>query len=313
MTRFYMAPLEGITGYVYRNAYHAFFEPADKYFIPFLNPNQKRKFSSRERNDILPEHNRGMYAVPQIMTNKAEDFVRLARQLREEFGYEEVNLNLGCPSKTVVGRHRGSGFLILTDELNRFFEQVFDQLDMKVSVKTRTGKFSHDEFEELLDIYNRYPLEELIIHPRVQQDYYKNTPNLDVFSYATEQSSNPICYNGDIHSAEEFEKWKERFPETETVMLGRGILKNPGLAGMLKGGEMPEKAQIRAFHDKLYEGYLEINSGDRNTLFKMKEIWTYMGDLFTDSKKYMKKIKKAEKLTVYEEAVQALFAEQDIL
>lgn len=313
MTKFYMAPLEGITGYVYRNAYHACFEPADKYFIPFLNPNLKGKFSSRELNDILPEHNKGMYAVPQIMTNKAEDFVRLAKQLREEFGYEEVNLNLGCPSKTVVGRHRGSGFLILTDELNSFFEQVFDQLDMKVSVKTRAGKFSHDEFEELLNIYNRYPLEELIIHPRVQQDYYKNTPNLETFAYAVENSVNPLCYNGDIHSPEEFAAWKERFPEVDTVMLGRGILKNPGLVGMLKYGKMPEKSQIKEFHDKLYEGYREINSGDRNTLFKMKEAWAYMGDLFTDSKKYMKKIKKAEKCSVYEEVVEALFAEQDIL
>ena len=310
--KFYMAPLEGITGYIYRNAYHACFEPADKYFIPFLNPNQKGKFSSRERNDILPEHNQGMYAVPQIMTNKAEDFVRLAKQLREEFGYEEVNLNLGCPSKTVVGRHRGSGFLILTDELNRFFEEVFARLDMKVSVKTRTGKYSHDEWEELLDIYNRYPLEELIVHPRVQQDYYKNTPNLEAFRHAAENSKNPLCYNGDIFTKEDYETFHNQFPQTETIMLGRGILRTPGLIAAIKGKEPPDKERIRHIHDNIYQGYQKTIPGEKNILFKMKELWTYLEHSFTEPKKYMKKIKKSEKLSVYEEAVNALFAEQNL-
>lgn len=133
--KIYLAPMEGITGEVYRRAYHTFFEPMDKYFTPFLNPNPKGKFSRQEWNEILPENNEGMYTVPQILTNRAEDFIRLARQLKE-FGYEEVNLNLGCPSKTVVNRKRGSGFLFYPDELNHFLAEVFDQLDMKISIKT---------------------------------------------------------------------------------------------------------------------------------------------------------------------------------
>lgn len=138
-----------------------------------------------------------MYTVPQILTNRAKDFIRLARQLKE-FGYEEVNLNLGCPSKTVVNRKRGSGFLFYPDELNHFLAEVFDQLDMKISIKTRSGKYDQEEFEELLDIYNQYPLEELILHPRVQQDYYKNKPDWTTFAYACRNSKNPLVYNGDI-------------------------------------------------------------------------------------------------------------------
>ena len=191
--KIYLAPMEGITGEVYRRAYHTFFEPMDKYFTPFLNPNPKGKFSRQEWNEILPENNEGMYTVPQILTNRAEDFIRLARQLKE-FGYEEVNLNLGCPSKTVVNRKRGSGFLFYPDELNHFLAEVFDQLDMKISIKTRSGKYDQEEFEELLDIYNQYPLEELILHPRVQQDYYKNKPDWTTFAYACRNSKNPLVY-----------------------------------------------------------------------------------------------------------------------
>ena len=146
--KIYLAPMEGITGEVYRRAYHTFFEPMDKYFTPFLNPNPKGKFSRQEWNEILPENNEGMYTVPQILTNRAEDFIRLARQLKE-FGYEEVNLNLGCPSKTVVNRKRGSGFLFYPDELNHFLAEVFDQLDMKISIKTRSGKYNPVSYTHL--------------------------------------------------------------------------------------------------------------------------------------------------------------------
>lgn len=321
--RYYMAPLEGITGYVYRNAYHACFEPMDKYFIPFLTPNQKGRFNSRERNDILPEHNIGMNAVPQILTNKAEDFIYTARKL-QEFGYEEVNLNLGCPSKTVVTKYRGSGFLAKQEELDQFLEEIFGSLDMRISVKTRIGKLHPEEFEELLEIYNKYPMEEVIIHPRVQQDFYKNQPHLDVFEMALKRSRNPICYNGDLvrikrqeveselYDGLDMETFADQFPQADCVMLGRGILRNPGLVGCMKGKKMPDKEKFREFHDRLYEGYQEISSGDKNVLFKMKEVWVYMGELFTNAKPYLKKVKKSERLSSYEDAVNALFAEQRI-
>lgn len=154
--KYYFAPMEGITGYVYRNAHHRFFPGADQYFTPFLSPAQNHKLSSREKNDILPGHNAGISLVPQILTNKAEDFIWAAKEL-SSYGYREVNLNLGCPSATVTAKNKGAGFLSVPNELDRFLEQVFSGLEteaVQVSVKTRTGMESHDEFEELLKIYN---------------------------------------------------------------------------------------------------------------------------------------------------------------
>lgn len=329
--KYYLAPLEGITGYIYRNAYHAYFRPADKYFTPFIVPNQKGEFRSRDLNDILPEHNKGMYTVPQILTNRSEDFIRTAKQIAE-YGYDEINLNLGCPSPTVVTKGRGSGFLFETDKLDRFLEEIFDGLDLKISIKTRTGKYDHEEFEELLRIYNRYPLEELIIHPRVQQDFYKNKPNWDAFAEAVAGSRSPLCYNGDIFTKEGYEKWETQFPTVDAVMLGRGVLRNPGLIGelaLMDGAEEAamraagtagnaqvsgavDKERVRLFVDKLLADYGEVTSGDKNVLFKMKELWFYLGELFTDNTRYMKKIKKAQNMKSYLEAVDTLFEEQEL-
>lgn len=314
--KYYLAPLEGVTTYIYRRAYHRYFRPMDKYFTPFLVPHTKKDFNSREKNEILPEHNEGMYLVPQILTNNAEDFLRTSKRLKE-YGYEEVNLNLGCPSKTVVSKCRGSGFLAKPEELDRFLDEVYSKADMKVSIKTRIGKVSPDEFEELLEIYNRYPVEELIIHPRVQRDFYKNLPNLEVFGNALRDSRNPVCYNGDIFTAQRAWNFRKRFPEENSIMVGRGVIYNPCLTEEIESftGDMidarkmgPEeklidRKRIRMFHDQLYYDYQEVNSGDKNVLFKMKELWCYMGYLFPECEKQLKKIKKAERLDRYEAAV----------
>lgn len=310
--KYYLAPMEGITGYIFRRAQHEFFPAADKYFTPFINPHTTRNLNSKEKKEILPENNPGMYTVPQILTNKAEDFIRVAKVLKE-FGYDEVNLNLGCPSGTVVSKKKGAGFLEIPTQMDRFLDEVFMGLDMKVSVKTRLGMFEADEFDQLLSIYNKYPLHELIIHPRVRTDYYKGKPDLDAFERALLYSRNPICYNGDICTASDYEVWKKRFPEVESVMIGRGMLTNPGLIGEIRDGEKLDKDKFRAFHDQLFKEYCDLKIGDRNVLFKMKELWHYFICLFEDTKKLEKQIKKAQNVEAYKSAVNMLFSQREIV
>ncbi len=309
--KIYLAPLEGITGWIFRSAVHECFGGFDKYFVPFIRPNQMGHLSAREKKDILPEHNTGMRTVPQILTNRADDFLRTAEKLKD-FGYEEVNLNLGCPSKTVVTKGRGAGFLADPAGLDRFLGEIFEKSPVRISLKTRLGMEDASEFMALMKIYNKYPAEELIIHPRVQKDFYKNTPDLQAFARAADISRIPVCYNGDIFSVEDYERFTERFPGTDRVMTGRGVLKDPSLARKLRGGRGADKEELRRFHDILYAGYCEEMSGDRTILYKMKELWTYLAPLFSDSKKYAKKIKKAEKCIVYEQIIEDFFAETEV-
>lgn len=314
--QFYLAPMEGLTGYVYRNAYHKYFPAADRYFTPFIT---NKKMSSRERNDILPEHNEGMTVIPQILTNQAEDFLSLTKELRE-YGYDTVNLNLGCPSGTVVAKRRGSGLLAWPNTLDAFLDEIFSSCDCHISIKTRLGTTDTDEWEDLLTVYDKYPLEELIIHPRIQKDFYKYTPRMECYRTAYETSRCSLCYNGDIFSPDDFQNLCREFPDTEKVMLGRGVLQNPWLIGMLRsadpaGGEAsaPDKELLHAFCEDLCAGYARVISGDKNVLFKLKALWIYLGMSFTNPQKYLKKIKKANRLAEYEEAVDALFREQELI
>ena len=308
--KYYLAPMEGITNYIYRKTYHQFFAPADKYFTPFINPHTTRSLNSKEKKDILPENNEGMYTVPQVLTNQAEDFIRVAKALTE-YGYEEVNLNLGCPSGTVVSKKKGAGFLEFPVRIDHFLEETFEALEplgIKVSVKTRLGLLEADEFDQLLQVYNKYPLHELIIHPRVRIDYYKNKVDLDTFEKALLESKNPVCYNGDIFTKADYELFTDRFPSVDHMMVGRGVIRNPGLIGELRENQSMDKEKFKAFHDQLLTEYEALKIGDRNTLFKMKELWFYMGQHFEDVKKPEKMIKKAQTLEKYKEAVRILLA-----
>lgn len=340
----YFAPLEGITTYPYRNLHHKYFGGVEKYFTSFLAPGPEQGMSVKEMRDVLPENNAGIPVVPQILTNRAGDFLLASKKL-SEMGYREINLNLGCPSGTVTAKKKGSGFLLYPDDLDRFFDEVFSDAAVRngeflVSVKTRIGKNEVEEWPELMQVYNRYPIHELTVHPRIQKEFYKGTPHLDVFADILKESRNPVVYNGDLFTVEKVKEFREKFPTVGTVMIGRGLIRNPALAEMIlqeeteactdrfengvrifeadgqlqtqgnrnKGDILP---RIREFHDALFEHYRETMSGDRNLLFRMKDLWSYMLAEVPDSEKLAKKIRKSQHVPEYLAAVEEVFARWD--
>ena len=315
----YFAPLEGITTYPYRNLHHKYFGGVEKYFTPFLAPGPEQGMSVKEMRDVLPENNAGIPVVPQILTNRAGDFLLASKKL-SEMGYREINLNLGCPSGTVTAKKKGSGFLLYPDDLDRFFDEVFSDAAVRngeflVSVKTRIGKNEVEEWPELMQVYNRYPIHELTVHPRIQKEFYKGTPHLDVFTDILKESRNPVVYNGDLFTVEKVKEFREKFPTVGTVMIGRGLIRNPALAEMILQEETEPEAyilpRIREFHDALFEHYRETMSGDRNLLFRMKDLWSYMLAEVPDSEKLAKKIRKSQHVPEYLAAVEEVFARWD--
>lgn len=303
--KFYLAPLEGITGYIYRNAYHEMFPDFDKYFTPFIAVKQDKTLSSKEIKDIRPENNHGMQVVPQILCNRGTDFIKTAKKIKN-YGYTEVNLNLGCPSGTVVPKKKGAGLLREPVLLKSLLDEIYESVEMDISLKTRLGMQDPEEFEEILECYNQYPVSELIIHARVREDYYLGKPNWNAFGKALENCRCPVVYNGDIFQKEDFEKLKAAFPKIETVMIGRGQIANPALLRQIQGGEALNVKELRKFSECLTSKYREVSSGEKDVLFKMKELWNFFSWNFAESEKCLKMIRKCQKISDYEEAVRKI-------
>ncbi len=297
---YYLAPMEGITGYIYRNAIRDHFgQGIKKYYTPFLVVHEKRAMSSKEINEILPEHNEGINLVPQILADDPDGFIRIEKKLKE-FGYREVNLNLGCPSKTVASKGRGSGFLGRTEALDEFLYRIYENRVTDISIKTRIGVSLPDEIFELLEIYNKYPVKELTIHPRVRYEYYKGQAHRDMFFRAFSESVNPVCYNGDVLSVKDvYELEKGTGNKLKAVMIGRGILRDPSLIRSLSGGSSYSMEELKAFLARLLCDYSEVLCGEKPVLQKMKELWSYMQYAFPDKDKQIKSLLKCRSISEY--------------
>lgn len=332
--KLYLAPMEGITTYVYRNALEKHYGNIDKYFTPFLTASH---IKGRELREVHPDNNTGINVVPQILTNDSELFVTITEQL-VQLGYSEVNLNLGCPSGTVVSKGRGAGFLERTEELDKFLYEIYDKLvgktklnskadadaGLKISVKTRIGMEFESEWDDILEIYKKYPISELIIHPRLRSDFYSGKVRLDAYKHAKEILGDkmPICYNGDIIDVESYrdkligigQAIEENDTESEAIMIGRGVIMNPELPGNIKNAgktlevleQKADRMRLKAFLKDITEGYLEEMSGEKQVVMKMKELWSYLSLGLGIDKKQLKAIHKATRLSEYKSAVQMI-------
>lgn len=308
----YLAPVQGITDRIYRNLFPVYFKGVDVAIAPFISSVKKMKPENNLLREFYPDRNTGIPTIPQIMSSNPDDFTTLANAL-SDIGYGTVNWNIGCPFPMVVKRGRGAGMLCYPDRVESFLEKAMPAIKPKLSIKLRIGFKYPDEVLELIPIFNRFPLEELIIHPRTGVQMYEGEVDLDVFGQCLNLSKHRVVYNGDIDSLEKLEMLALRFGSVERWMIGRGLLRDPFLAEKIKfNTEKPynEKIKIvRAFHDQLFTEYSKILYGPAHITNKMKEIWTYMGGFFENAKKIQKRIHKTHHKDNYVDVVNKVFDE----
>ena len=300
--------MEGVTDYIFRQAQSRLFAPADRYYTPFISPTATHLFTPRQLREFIPEHNEGINLIPQLIGHNAEDFLWAVNELKA-MGYNEVNFNLGCPSGTVVSKKKGSGLLTELETLKAVFDEVFEKCPVDISVKTRIGKENPEEFAAILELYNNYPIKELIIHSRLQAQQYKGTPNLEAWRRALECSRAPLCYNGDIFDKSCAEKFISAYPDTKSIMIGRGLAANPNLIGELKGAPPVTKEQLEEFHSAVLQGCIQRTPQEKPLLLHLKEFWFYFSCSFEDADKALKAIRKSQHLSDYNSAVSSLFRE----
>lgn len=297
------APMEGLTDAIYRRTHSQHFTGVTKYYIPFISPTQHHVFTPKELRAIGPEYNAGVSVVPQILAKDAEHFLWAAGEM-QQMGYEEVNLNIGCPSGTVTAKGKGAGMLRDLVALDAFLNAVCARTPIAVSVKTRIGFESPDEWPEILEVLSEYPLKEIVVHPRTRTGFYKvGTLHPDTFAMAAKQNLK-LVYNGDLFTAEQCAMIRAIYPDTPQ-MLGRGLVCNPALAREAAGGAHLDINELRCFHDALWEAYrLERPIDQAHS--RMREIMIYMSCCFEQADKAAKAVRKSTPRN-YEEAIARLF------
>lgn len=300
--KLYLAPMQGLTDWIFRESYYEHIAPFDKAFSPFIRVQNGDFYHPSQCRDILPEHNTFQKPIPQFLGNDADSFKRF-EELCLEHKYTEVNINMGCPFVKVVSKGMGAGMLPYPDKVATFLEKVFATTTLAVSVKCRLGKEQVTEFEQLIPVFNDFPIEEMIIHPRIARQMYKGETDQEAFARYAPKLKHPVCYNGDILNTADIQKIQALMPGISAVMIGRGILQNPFLLAEIRGQELSrdeKKRMLSAFHFSLIERCKEKYSGDLNLLRRLEEMWEYHAEGFEDGRKIFKQVKKCNTLAKYE-------------
>ena len=300
--RYYFAPMEGLTDSIYRQLHHKYFPGLDGYFTPFFSPTVHRHLTPREVRELPPADTLQYRVVPQLLTKVAEDFLWMARQCHQ-LGYDEINLNLGCPSGTVTAKGKGAGMLKDTEALDAFLDEIFHAAPLPISVKTRLGFADVQEFPALLEIFNKYPIRELTVHPRVRSQFYNGSVDMEAFAYAVAHSKNPLCYNGNLCSKADIEAFQKAFPTVASVMIGRALIADPGM--LTPGGTTLDA--LEAFHGELLAQYTAVFGSERNAMFRMKENWRHFLCNFENSEKLGKRLRKATTRSEYKAVTNEIF------
>lgn len=307
----YFAPLEDVTGYLFRNLHNRIFPGVDRYYAPFISAVEpERKIKRRELEDTAPENNQGINMIPQILTNSSGDFINTAEMLINR-GYKEINFNLGCPSRDVVKRKKGSGFLTVPDKLDRFFDEVFNTFaekgydDVNISVKTRIGRSDTGNLDRIIEILNRYPVSDITVHPRLGKNFYRGPLDMEAFEKMYEGLQHPVIFNGEIKSTYDIEEAVKKYPKLKAIMIGRGMIRDLALAREFKDGKPLSLPEITDFTGELYRSYKERLHAEIYAVNKMKELWGWIKEnpLFDGKEREIRAILRSKSTTEYESAV----------
>ena len=306
---YYVAPMEGLTDRVWRQAHQKWFgwagAPA-KYYAPFLSPPENRVLIKKKMAELAPEANPGAPVVPQLLAKDGALAAWMVGQLRQ-LGYTEVNLNFGCPSGTVTAKGKGSGMLRDLDKLDAFLAALFAEAEGPLTVKTRLGVEKPEEFAAVLEVYNRYPIAELTIHPRVMRQQYRGIADREAFAKALPECRMPVCYNGDLTTVEQLRALEADFPTVQSLMVGRGIIADPALFRQALGGPAATKEELRGYLDDLYHGYTALFGSAGCAISRMKGHWFYLIHRFEGSERLEKQLRKLREPWEYETVVNQIF------
>ena len=313
VARLILAPLRGLTDSVFRSVYAAHFGGLDGAVAPFVAATGA-KASDRLLADLKPERNQGLPVEPQILGNDPKTFLDTALRLAR-LGYGSVNWNLGCPFPMVARKMRGSGLLNHPGRIDAFLDQVVPDLPLRLSVKMRLGRHDPDEIFTLLPVFDRYPLDAIVIHPRTGIQMYTGGVDLEIFARCLEATRHRVVYNGDIRTLDDFACIAERFHRVEDFMIGRGVLANPFLPSRIRGRSLPVDpvGQLMRFHDVLLEAYAVRLSGPGHLVDRMKGFWRYLARSFADAERVWRRMRRVRDLAAYRDAAQAVFKEANLI
>lgn len=310
-----LAPMQALTDVFFMNTYQSIFGGFTEMMMPYFLVDSKspknKHFLKKQLQGISPN----IKLIPQILSNDATEFVKIANLLHQ-IGCEQINLNLGCPFPFVTKKMRGSGLLPYPDRIQLFLEEVIAQIKPRLSLKVRLGLHSQKEIIPLISVFNQFPIHQLIIHPRTAAQKYEGKADRKFFYEIFPLFNMPVIYNGDILRKEDILELKENVKQIQGIMIGRGVFINPFITNQINNiplSEEQKRKKYKILHSLLFEHYKKTTQNDIGFLARMKALWFYFSQSFEQGENYFEKIKKTNKINLFENQTNYIIANSKFL
>ncbi len=306
--RIEMAPLQGLTGHIFRAVYLRHFVGVDHSYCPFVRL-RAGQLHARDKRELAAGLAVGDGFTPQIIAASPAEASALCELLVEQ-GHRRVNLNLGCPFPMETKRKKGAGLLPYPHEVEKLLDALCRfKPALNVSVKTRLGLEDDSEFLVLVPVFNAFPLDRIIVHPRTAKQMYGGLVAWDVFGTQTEKLTSPVIANGDMFTKKDAQDLLRAFPWIAGLMIGRGLLRDPFLPASIKGLDPPSspKNALRRFHDELLDAYLQSGMSPHHVIDKMRTFWPYFAHGFSEPARVARRFRLVRGMDRYQDLVEWLF------
>jgi tRNA-dihydrouridine synthase B len=298
------APLEGITDECYRLMMFKLYPEWDSMSCDFLRvPNP----SPYPQKHIIKHYGRSIYEhneyknknIYQILTSPGAYTQRTVNDI-QELGFEWLDLNLGCPSKTVCKNKGGSFLLSDLTLLKPIIREIRENFKHTFTCKIRVGYQDDHNFEDIIKLLSDEGVDAIKIHARTRAELYKGTANWDYVKRAVELTDTPIIGNGDIWTTGDIKRYFE-YTGCHSVMLGRGALKTPWLARDYKSGktETPlERAiEIKRYYEAFYKETLDFKPDESTRIKRIKSVSRYLFEDLENGDAFRRRVLLAKSFT----------------
>jgi tRNA-dihydrouridine synthase len=302
-----LAPLRGVTGCAFRDAFCRHFGGLSRAVAPFVPTVRGTRVKPAILAELLPARNRALPLVPQVIGKDPADLTLMLGALRD-LGYRRADLNAGCPWPMVARKGRGAGLLRDADTLRRMLDAGCAAMPGGFSIKVRLGLATPDLLPQRMEILNAYPLCEVTIHPRTARQMYEGHADQAAFAACAALCRHPVVYNGDIRTAADGDFLRARYPGVQSWMIGRGLIADPYLAERLRGATgVRDLSRLRAFLEELLAAACAESHGEKPVLGRCKELWGYLAPSLCRDGTLLRRIRLCHRIDEYRRTLDELF------
>lgn len=196
-----------------------------------------------------------------------------------------IDLNMGCPAKSIADRGAGVGMMPTPDKIARTFKLLTSHLKVPVTGKIRLGWDFNKNFKLIARIVEEEGGSLIAVHGRTKEQRYSGNADWDAIAEVKSMVRIPVVGSGDVRSVSDIQRMKQH-TKVDAVMIGRAAIANPWIFMGMDREQVPAELLKQTVHEHLQKSVQFYGEEDGQRLFRKYAVqYLLLKTLDRDSRK----------------------------